>query len=74
MNKSSETLKKQEKANIVIFCTSDLKARIKAIANKERRSLSAQACLFLERGLNNPHLNGILALESSRCASSRREV
>lgn len=74
MIKSSETLNKQEKANIVIFCTSDLKARIKAIANKERRSLSAQACLFLEMGLSNPNLNGILSLESVQRASSPREV
>lgn len=72
MNKSSETLPEQEKANILITCNPDLKLRLKAVAEREHRSLSSQACYFLEQGLSNPILEKVLEIESDKQKGARR--
>jgi len=43
-----------------------MKLRLKVVAEKEHRSLSAQACFFLEMGLSNPGFEKRLAYLSDK--------
>ena len=55
MNKSPQKLETldQEKKSITVKLNNDIFFKLKALAEKEHRSKSAQLCFFIEQGFSN---------------------